>query len=64
MDERRAIRYHLLGHDEVAFKREDLERMVREGLLDLETKVIRDGEGFAVALSARPEFRHLRLPQA
>jgi len=39
--------------------RQELERMVQQGLLALDTKVIRDGEGFATAIGSRPEFRHL-----
>lgn len=63
MSERRPAPYRLLGHETVGLTREALERMVRDGLLPVETKVIRDGEGFAVPLSARPEFRHLQLPR-
>jgi len=51
--------YRLLGQERVALTRQDLERMVQQGLLALETKVIRDGEGFATAISCRSEFRHL-----
>jgi hypothetical protein len=51
--------YRLLGHERVALTRSQLESMVRDGLLDLNTKVICDGEGFATAISARPEFRRL-----
>jgi hypothetical protein len=51
--------YRLLGHERVALTRQELERMVQQGLLALDTKVIRDGEGFATAIGSRPEFRHL-----
>jgi hypothetical protein len=51
--------YRLLGHEHVALSRQQLEEMVGTGLFDIDVKVIRDGEGFATALSSRPEFRHL-----
>ena len=53
--------YRLLGHERVALTRQELERMVQEGLLTLDTKVIQDGEAFATAISSRSEFRHLLL---
>jgi hypothetical protein len=51
--------YRILGHKRVALTRDEVARMVRDGILDLETKVICDGEGFATAISTRPEFRYL-----
>ena len=51
--------YRLLGHERVALNRNQVETMVRDGTLRLDTKVVCDGEGFATAISARPEFRHL-----
>ena len=51
--------YRLLGHERVALTERQIEGMVRDGLPDLDTKVICDGEGFATAISARPEFRRL-----
>jgi hypothetical protein len=51
--------YRLLGHERVALTRSQVESMVRDGLLSLDTKVICDGEGFATAVRARPEFRRL-----
>jgi hypothetical protein len=51
--------YRLLGHERVALTQRQIEGMVRDGLLNLDTKVICDGEGFATAISARPEFRLL-----
>jgi hypothetical protein len=51
--------YRLLGHERVALSRNQIETMVRDALLSLDTKVTCDGEGFATAISARPEFRHL-----
>jgi len=53
------FRYRLLGHDRVPLTRTQLEEMVRRGLLTLEAKVIRDGEGFASPIGSRPEFQHL-----
>jgi hypothetical protein len=53
--------YRLLGHERVALSRQELERMVQEGLLALDTKVIEDGQAFAAAISSRSEFRHLLL---
>lgn len=54
--------YRLLGSEQIAFTRQQLEEMVRGRLFSAETKVIRDGEGFAAALGSRPEFRHLWAP--
>lgn len=51
--------YRLLGHERVALTGKQIETMVREGLLRLDTKVVCDGEGFATAISARAEFRRL-----
>jgi hypothetical protein len=51
--------YRLLGHERITLTRDQVERMVRGGLLGLDTKVICDDEGFAVAISTRPEFRNL-----
>jgi hypothetical protein len=51
--------YRLLGHERVALTQRQIESMVRDGLLDLNTKVTCDGEGFAAAIGARPEFRQL-----
>ena len=53
--------YRLLGHERIALTRQEIERMVQQGLLALDTKVIHDGEAFAAAISSRPEFRHLLL---
>jgi hypothetical protein len=52
-------RYRLLGHERIVLTRQDLEILVRDGLLDTKTVVIGDGEAFAVPIDARPEFRHL-----
>lgn len=54
--------YRLLGHQRVALTRQQVEAMVRSGLLSAEAKIVRDGEGFATALSSRAEFRHLSDP--
>jgi hypothetical protein len=54
-----AVTYRLLGHERVALTRHQVETMLRDGLLNLDTKGICDGEGFATAISARPEFRRL-----
>ena len=51
--------YRLLGHERIALTRDQVARMVRDGMLDLDTKVVCDGEGFATAIRARPEFRQL-----
>lgn len=51
--------YRVLGHERVAFTHAQLEDMVRRGLLTVETKVVRDGEGFATAFGSRAEFQHL-----
>src|SRR4029077_9189666 len=51
--------YRLLGYDRVALSRRLLEQLGRDGLMSADTKVFQDGEGFATALSSRPEFRHL-----
>jgi hypothetical protein len=61
MAHRLAITYRLLGHERVSLSQNQVETMVRDGLLDLDTKVICDGEGFATAISARPEFRRLTV---
>jgi hypothetical protein len=49
----------LLGHERVAFTRQQLEALIRDGLIDSNTKVMQDGEAFATALSARAEFHDL-----
>ena len=36
--------YRLLGHERIALTRQEIERMVQQGLLALDTKVIHDGE--------------------
>lgn len=54
--------YRLLGSERVAFTRQQLEEMVRSGLLGADTKIIRDGEGFAAAIGSRPEFQRLWTP--
>ncbi len=59
MSRQPSMTYRLLGHEHVAFTRPQLERMVRDGLLNLDTKITCDGEGFASAISSRPEFRRL-----
>jgi hypothetical protein len=51
--------YRVLGHENVAFTKAQLEHLIASGTLSVDTKVFRDGEGFATALSCRPEFRHL-----
>jgi len=51
--------YRLLGHERVALTGKQIETMVRDGLLSPDTKVVCEGEGFATAIGARPEFRHL-----
>lgn len=51
--------YRVLGHEHVALTRKQLEDMVRQGLLSVDTKVMRDGEGFATALRCRAEFQHV-----
>jgi hypothetical protein len=51
--------YGLLGHERIVLTRNDVESLVRENLLDANTMVIGEGEAFAVAIGARPEFRHL-----
>ena len=51
--------YRLLGHERVALTGKQIETMVRDGLLRPDTKVVCEGEGFATAIGARPEFRHL-----
>ena len=55
----RSPTYRLLGHERVALTGDQVARMVRDGMLDPDTKVVCDGEGFATAISSRPEFRHL-----
>lgn len=55
----RALTYRLLGHEHVPLTGDQLEGMVRDGLLSADTKVRGDGEGFAAALGSRAEFRHL-----
>lgn len=52
-------RFRILGHERVALTSPQVEDAIRCGLMSLDTKVIRDGEGFATALRARPEFQHL-----
>jgi hypothetical protein len=54
-----AMRYRVLGYESAKFTREQLEDLVRRGLLTIETKVIADGEAFATALVARAEFEDL-----
>ncbi len=49
----------MLGHENVALTKAQLEHLVATGTLTVDTKVFRDGEGFATALGCRPEFRHL-----
>lgn len=44
--------YRLLGHERVALTPEDVARLVRGGLLGLDTKIAGDGEHFATAISA------------
>ena len=51
--------YRLLGHERVALTKAEVESLVRQGMLTTETKVIGEGEAFAVAIGARSEFRHL-----
>jgi hypothetical protein len=51
--------YRVLGHEDVALTKAQLEHLVAIGTFSVDTKVFRDGEGFATALSCRPEFRHL-----
>ena len=53
--------YRVLGYEGVSLTQSEVEAMVADGLLSVDTKVIREGEGFAAALRARPEFRHLPL---
>ena len=52
--------YRLFGAGSVRLTSAQLEALVESGLITPETKVIRDGEAFAVSLSARPEFQRLR----
>lgn len=51
--------YRMLDHENVPLTFAQLEEMIRQRLLSLDTKVRLDGEGFATALRARPEFSHL-----
>jgi hypothetical protein len=59
MASRPSVTYRLLGNERIAFTQRQIEGMVRDGMLDLDTKVSCDGEGFATAIGARPEFRRL-----
>lgn len=52
--------YRLLGAGGVRLTTAQIEALVESGLITPETKVVRDGEAFAVPLSARPEFQRLR----
>jgi hypothetical protein len=52
-------RYRLLGHEAIPLTFFQLEEMVRQGILTVETKVRRDGESFGAAIGARHEFQHL-----
>jgi hypothetical protein len=54
-----AVRYRLLGHERVALSQQQLEALIHAGLIGINTKVMREGESFATALSARAEFQHL-----
>ena len=51
--------YHLFGHEHLPISYKDLALLVRAGALTGDTKVTRDGEGFAVALGCLAEFRRL-----
>jgi hypothetical protein len=53
------VRYRLLGHERVALSQQQLEALIHAGLIGINTKVMREGESFATALSARAEFQHL-----
>jgi hypothetical protein len=55
-----ATLYRLLGHERVALTGKELETLVQQGILTRDTKVIGEGETFAVAIGARREFRHLK----
>jgi hypothetical protein len=59
MSSQPSLTYRLLGHERVALTRRQLESLVRDGLLSLDAKITCDGEGFATAISSRPEFRRL-----
>ena len=59
MASRPSVTYRLLGNERIAFTHRQIEDMVRDGLLPPDTKIVCDGEGFATAISARPEFRLL-----
>jgi hypothetical protein len=61
MASRPSVTYRLLGNERIAFTQRQIESMVRDGLVNLDTKVICDGESFATAISARPEFRLLLI---
>jgi hypothetical protein len=43
----------------VALSQQQLEALIHAGLIGINTKVMREGESFATALSARAEFQHL-----
>jgi len=49
----------MLGSERVPLTGKQLEQMVRDGIITVDTKVIRDGETFASSIAARSEFRHL-----
>lgn len=53
--------YRLLGYEGVRLSQSEVENLVRQGVLTRDTKVVREGETFAAALGARPEFKHLRV---
>ncbi len=54
---RSAVRmsYRLLGHDGVTFTWKQLQDLVLQGILTVDTKVIGAGEAFAAPLGARPD---------
>ena len=56
---RRTRAYRVLGYEDVALTKAQLEHLVASGTLSVDTKVFRDGEAFATALRCRTEFRHL-----
>ncbi len=51
--------YCLLGYEHIRISYRDLALLIRDGRLTGDTKVIRDGEGFAAAVSCRAEFQRL-----
>lgn len=55
--------YRLLDNQRTVLSWAQIATLIREGLLDTSTVVIGEGETFAVAISARPEFRGIFVPR-